>query len=41
MKKPVRLLLHLIITGVVSVAGFLGFKKGIEKLNKKLEEKSS
>jgi len=38
MKKTIRILLHLIITGVVSVAGFLGFKKGIEKLNRKMEK---
>jgi len=39
MKKPVRLLLHLILAGVVSVTAFLGFKKGIENLNKEMERK--
>ena len=31
-----KVLFHLLVAGVVSVISFLGFTKGIKKLNKKM-----
>ena len=39
MKKIVKVSLHLILAGVVSVISFIGFKKAVETLNKKMENK--
>lgn len=35
MKKIVKVSLHLILAGVVSVIGFIGFKKAVEALDEK------
>ena len=38
MKKPIKILLHLILGGIVSIISFVGFKKAVEALNEKMEE---
>ena len=38
MKKIVKVSLHLILTGIVSVISFVGFKKAVEALNEKMEK---
>jgi len=38
MKKPIKILLHLILSGIVSIINFVGFKKAVETLNEKMEE---
>jgi hypothetical protein len=38
MKKIVKVSLHLIFAGVVSVISFIGFKKTVEVLNEKMEK---
>ncbi|HPR17287.1 MAG TPA: hypothetical protein PLD62_03490 [Candidatus Cloacimonadota bacterium] len=40
MKKGTEALLHLILAGVISVIGYLGFKKGMEILQEKMEKKN-
>jgi len=39
MKKIVKLSLHLILAGVVSIISFIGFKKAVEALNEKMEKR--
>ena len=39
MKKIIKVSLHLILAGVVSIIYFIGFKKAVEALNEKMEEK--
>jgi len=39
MKKIIKVSLHLILAGVVSIISFIGFKKAVEALNEKMEEK--
>ena len=39
MKKIIKISLHLILAGVVSVISFIGFKKAVEALNDKMEGK--
>jgi hypothetical protein len=39
MKKVIKISLHLILSVVVSVISFIGFKKAVEALNEKMEEK--
>ena len=39
MKKIVKVSLHLIIARIVSIISFMGFKKAVEALNEKMEEK--
>ena len=41
MKKIVKVSLHLILAGIVSVIGFIGFKKAVETLNEKMEKDKS
>ena len=38
MKKIVKISLHLILAGVVSIISFIGFKKAVEALNEKVEK---
>jgi len=38
MKKSTKALLHFILAGIVSVISYIGFKKGIESVNDKIEE---
>lgn len=38
MKKSTKAVLHLILAGIVSVISYVGFKKGVESVNDKLEE---
>ena len=38
MKKIVKVTLHLILAGVVSVISFIGFEKAVEALNEKMEK---
>ena len=39
MKKVVKVSLHLILAGVVSIISFIGFKKSVEVLNEKMEKR--
>ena len=39
MKKSTKTVLHLILAGIVSIIGYVGFKKGIESINDKIEDK--
>jgi EamA domain-containing membrane protein RarD len=41
MKKIVKVSLHLILAGIVSVISFIGFKKAVEALNEKMEKNKS
>ena len=41
MKKIVKVSLHLVLAGVVSIISFIGFKKAVETLNEKMEKKKS
>ena len=38
MKKIVKVSLHLVLAGVVSIISFIGFKKAVETLNEKMEK---
>ena len=40
MKKGTKVFLHLILAGIVSVISYLGFKKGVEVIEKKMGEDS-
>ncbi len=40
MKKIVKVSLHLILAGIVSVISFIGFKKAVETLNEKMEKEN-
>ncbi len=39
MKKIVKISLHLILAGILSVISFIGFKKAVENLNEKMEKR--
>jgi hypothetical protein len=38
MKKGTKIVLNLILTGIVSVISYIGFKKGVEALDEKMKE---
>jgi len=38
-KKTLRISLNIILAGIVSAISFIGFKKGVELVNDKLEDK--
>ncbi|MFC1898169.1 hypothetical protein ACFLYJ_01210 [Candidatus Cloacimonadota bacterium] len=38
MKNPTKIILNLVIGSIVSVISYIGFKKGVEVLEKKMEE---
>ncbi|MCF7794153.1 MAG: hypothetical protein K9N09_04230 [Candidatus Cloacimonetes bacterium] len=40
MKKSTKAVLHLILTGIVSAISYLGFKKGVEVVEKDMQKKS-
>jgi hypothetical protein len=39
MKKIIKVSLHLILAGSVSIISFVGFKKAVEALNEKMEKR--
>jgi len=39
MKKSTKAVLQLILAGIVSAISYIGFKKGVESVNDKIEEK--
>ena len=41
MKKTVKISLHLVLAGIVSIISFIGFKKAVEVLNEKMEKDKS
>ena len=41
MKKNIKVSLQLILAGIVSVIGFIGFKKAVETLNENMEKNKS
>ncbi len=41
MKKSSRTILNLILAGIVSAISYLGFKKGVEVVEKEMENKSN
>ncbi|MDO9577587.1 MAG: hypothetical protein Q7J16_06850 [Candidatus Cloacimonadales bacterium] len=38
MKKVTKIILNLILAGIVSAISYLGFKKGVETVGKKMDE---
>ena len=40
MKKGTKALFHFILAGIVSAISYIGFKKGVEVLGKKMEKKN-
>jgi hypothetical protein len=38
MKKGTKVLLNLILAGIVSAISYIGFKKGVEAVGKKMKE---
>ena len=38
MKKGTKVVLNLLLAGIVSLIGYLGFKKGVEAVGKKMED---
>ena len=38
MKKGTKVLLNLVLAGIVSAISYIGFKKGVEAVGKKMED---
>jgi len=38
LKKSTKAVLHFILAGIVSVISYIGFKKGVESVNDKIDE---
>lgn len=41
MKKGTKTILHLILTGIISAISYLGFKKGVEIVEKYMKKKTN
>ena len=38
MKKSTKVVLNLILTGIVSIISYIGFKKGVESVSDKMKD---